>query len=144
VLRHQLHVLQRQVTRPRLRPIDRLLLAGLSRWLPRAAWSSFFVSPATLLRWHRRLVARRWTYSRQSVGGPRTDRGICERVLRLVRENPIWAIAASTASWSASGSGRAKHDLGNLAPARDRAGAAAGGAELVGVPARTSIGDHRV
>jgi putative transposase len=62
VLRHQLHVLQRQVTRPRLRPIDRLLLAGLSRWLPRAAWSSFFVSPATLLRWHRRLVARRWTY----------------------------------------------------------------------------------
>jgi putative transposase len=53
VLRHQLHVLQRQVARPRLRPADRLLLAALSRSLPRSAWSTLFVSPATLLRWHR-------------------------------------------------------------------------------------------
>jgi hypothetical protein len=48
VLRHQLGVLQRQGARPRLRPADRVLLAALSRSLPRAAWSSFFVSPATL------------------------------------------------------------------------------------------------
>jgi putative transposase len=59
VLRHQLHVLQRQVGRARLRPAARLLLAALSRSLPRPAWSSFFVSPVTLLRWHRQLVARR-------------------------------------------------------------------------------------
>jgi putative transposase len=90
VLRHQLHVLQRQVSRPRLRPVDRLLLAALSRSLPRSAWSAVFVSPATLLRWHRELVARRWTYSRRSVGRPRTDRGISELVLRLARENPAW------------------------------------------------------
>jgi putative transposase len=99
VLRHQLLVLQRQVTRPQLRPVDRLL-AALSRSLPRPAWSSFFVSPVTLLRWHRRLVARRWRYSRQSVGRPRTDREICELVLRLARENRSGAIAASTGSWS--------------------------------------------
>jgi putative transposase len=90
VLRHQLHVMQRQVGRPRLRPADRMLLAALSRSLPRQAWSSFFVSPVTLLRWHRRLVARRWTYSRRSVGRPRTDRTISELVLRLARANPTW------------------------------------------------------
>ncbi len=90
VLRHQLDVLQRQVARPRLRPADRVLLAALSRSLPRSAWSSFFVSPATLLHWHRRLVARRWTYSRRGVGRPRTRNGISELVLRLARENPTW------------------------------------------------------
>jgi putative transposase len=90
VLRHQLHVLQRQVARPRLRPADRVLLAALSRSLPKPAWSSFFVSPVTLLRWHRQLVARGWTYSRRSIGRPRTRSGICELVLRLARENPTW------------------------------------------------------
>jgi putative transposase len=90
VLRHQLHVLQRQVGRPRLRPADRLLLAAVSRSLPRRAWSSFFVSPVTLLRWHRQLVARRWMYARRSPGRPRTDSGICELVLRMARENPTW------------------------------------------------------
>ena len=90
VLRHQLHVLQRQVARPRLRPADRLLLAALSRSLPKPAWSSFFVSPVTLLRWHRQLVTRRWTYARRTVGRPRTDSGISELVLRLAGENPTW------------------------------------------------------
>jgi len=90
VLRHQLHVLQRQVARPRLRTADRVLLAAFGRSLPRAAWSSFLVSPATLLRWHRQLVAKRWTYTRRTVGRPRTDSGACELVLRLARENPTW------------------------------------------------------
>jgi putative transposase len=57
VLRHQLAVLRRQVTRPSLEPTDRVLLAAVSRALPRARWSCFFVKPETLLRWHRRLVA---------------------------------------------------------------------------------------
>jgi putative transposase len=106
VLRHQLHVLQRQVARPRLRPADRLLLAALSRSLPRSAWSTLFVSPATLLRWHRELVARRWTYSRRTVGRPRKDGGITELVLRLarVRIRP-GAIGASRASLSGLASG---------------------------------------
>jgi hypothetical protein len=63
VLRHELSVLRRQADRPQLRPSDRLLLAAASRLLPRARWGSFLVTPNTLLRWHRRLVARRWTYA---------------------------------------------------------------------------------
>jgi putative transposase len=62
VLRHQLSVLRRQTARPRLGPTDRVLLAAISRVLPRSRWSSFFVRPETLLRWHRRLVAGAWTY----------------------------------------------------------------------------------
>jgi len=57
LLRHQLSVLRRQVPRPRLEPADRALLAAVSRVLPRARWSCFFVKPDTLLRWHRQLVA---------------------------------------------------------------------------------------
>jgi transposase InsO family protein len=90
VLRHQLAVLQRQVARPRYAPTDRLILAMLSRLLPRERWSAFLVTPATLLRWHRELVRHRWTYARE----PRLQRGldpaIVELVLRLARENPRW------------------------------------------------------
>ncbi len=57
VLRHQLIVLRRQVPRPKLEPADRALLAAVSRVLPRARWSCFLVTPQTLLRWHRRLIA---------------------------------------------------------------------------------------
>ncbi len=90
VLRHQLRVLERQVARPQLHASDRALLAAFSRALPRSAWSSFFVTPATLLRWHRELVARRWTYPHRRPGRPGTPVGVRELVLRLARENPGW------------------------------------------------------
>src|SRR6266516_2002998 len=90
VLRHQLHVLERQVTRPQLRPYDRALRATFSRALPRRAWSSFFVTPATLLRWHRELVARSWTYQHRRPGRPATPVDVRELVVRLARENPGW------------------------------------------------------
>jgi putative transposase len=69
VLRHQLTVLKRQVGRPRLRRRDRLFMAAISGVLPRARWSSFLVSPQTIVRWHRELVRRKWTYRRRSIGG---------------------------------------------------------------------------
>jgi len=90
VLRHELAILRRQVTRPELRDADRVLLAAASRILPRARWSVFFVTPATLLRWHRRLVARRWTYPHRGPGRPPLDPEIRELIVRLATDNPRW------------------------------------------------------
>jgi putative transposase len=91
LLRHQLAVLERQVARRKLTQADRALLAAFSRVLSRQAWRrSAFVTPATLLRWHRELVARRWTYPRRGPGRPATAAEIRELVMRLARENPGW------------------------------------------------------
>jgi len=60
VLRHQLEILRRQVERPQLRPSDRALLAAAGRLLPPARRHGLLVTPQTLLRWHRKLVRRRW------------------------------------------------------------------------------------
>src|SRR6266511_1981253 len=90
VLRHQLGVLRRTVKCPPLRRRDRILLAALSGVLPRERWSVFLVSPQTLVRWHRELVARKWTYRRRSPGRPPIDAELRELVLRLARENRSW------------------------------------------------------
>jgi hypothetical protein len=91
VLRHQLKVLQRQLGRPRLRRSDRLFMAALSRVLPRGRWSAFAVSPQTLLRWHRELVRRKWTFRRKSTGGrPPISDDVRDLILQMGRENPRW------------------------------------------------------
>jgi putative transposase len=88
VLRHELAVLRRLQLRPRLQPGDRALLAALSRQLPRAQWSRFLVRSETLLRWHRRMVHRRWTYPTVSTGRPPVPDQLQQLIVRLARENP--------------------------------------------------------
>ncbi len=90
ILRHEVAVLRRQVDRPALRPADRAVLAGLSRLLPRERRAGFFVQPDTLLRWHRDLVRRRWTYPHRRSGRPVVPAGTATLVVRLARENPTW------------------------------------------------------
>lgn len=90
VLRHQLRVLSRNRRVP-LKRRDRILLAAASRLLPRDLWRCFPVSPSTVLRWHRELVRRKWTYRRgRNPGRPRITKETAALVLRLARENPRW------------------------------------------------------
>ncbi len=90
VLRHELSILRRQVRSPQFAPRDRLLLAALSRVLPRRSWPAFLVTPETLLRWHRRLVAKHWTYPHTRPGRPPVDRSVRALILGLARENSSW------------------------------------------------------
>jgi putative transposase len=89
VLRHELAVLRRQVSRPRLNEGDRVFLAAAGQLLGRAS-RSFFVRPDTLLGWHRQLVRKRWTYAGRRPGRPAIANEIRELVLRLARENSRW------------------------------------------------------
>jgi transposase InsO family protein len=90
VLRHQLEVLRRHVERPKLRASDRALLAAAARLLAPARRRGLLVTPQTLLRWHRELVRRRWTYPPARPGRPTIDARARELVVRLARENPRW------------------------------------------------------
>jgi len=65
VLRHENQVLRRQAGgRPRWNHADRLWFAALSRLVNRRRWAEVFpLTPATILRWHRDLIARKWTFT---------------------------------------------------------------------------------
>jgi hypothetical protein len=64
------------------------MLATLARLLPRERWSAFLVTPVTLLRWHRELVRRRWTYPSRRDSSRRLTAEVVELVIRFAEENP--------------------------------------------------------
>ncbi len=109
VLRQENQVLRRQLRgRVRWDHADRLWLAALSRLVSRRRWPEAFpVTPATILRWHRNLVARKWDYaSRRRPGRPSTGTSVKALVIRMARENPsyvepgiMWSRAMSS-FWS--------------------------------------------
>jgi putative transposase len=93
VLRQENQVLRRQTGgRPRWDHADRLWITALSRLVNRRRWSEIFpVTPATILRWHRHLVARKWTFTgRRRPGRPSTGVSVKTLIVRMARENPTW------------------------------------------------------
>jgi putative transposase len=93
VLRHENAVLRRHAGRIRYGPADRAWFAALASLLPRRRWAEIFpVTPATLLAWHGKLAARKYdTSKRRKPGRPPTVRSIARLVVRLAKENPLWA-----------------------------------------------------
>lgn len=90
VLRHQVAVLRRQVARPRFSWSDRAFIAALARVVAKERWAAFLVTPETILRWHRALVRRRWTYPHRRPGRPPLPEETVKLIVRVSRENPRW------------------------------------------------------
>ena len=89
VLRHQLMVLRRQDDRPQLNDSDRTLLGAIAAALPRPGRTGWLVTPDTLLRWHRRRIARHWTQPTRR-GRPSTAREIRQLIIDMAAANPAW------------------------------------------------------
>ena len=89
VLRHEVAVLHRTNPRPRLDWADRAILAALIRRLPGRLRAHRLIAPGTVLRWHRRLVTRKWTYPNQT-GRPPVSAKIALLIERLATENRSW------------------------------------------------------
>jgi putative transposase len=89
VLRHEVAVLRRANPKPRLNWADRALFSALRRHLPRDLHAHRLVTPTTILRWHRRLIAKKWTYP-HGTGRPSIDPELAVLIEQFARQNPTW------------------------------------------------------
>src|SRR4051812_12719838 len=119
VLRHEVAVLRRTNPRPRMDWADRAAFAALIRRFPTRLRNHRLVTPGTILRWHRRLVRRRWTYPNRP-GRPPIDEVLAALVVRMARENASWGIHKSSGRAAQTRPSRRRlHDPPDPAPPPD-------------------------
>jgi putative transposase len=101
VLRDEVAVLRRTNPQPSMNWADRAVFAALIRLLPKMLRAHRLITPGTVLRWHRRLVARKWTYPNRT-GRPPVDDALAVLIARMAKENPTWGTRGSRANCSSS------------------------------------------
>ncbi|MEV0700886.1 hypothetical protein AB0I53_23660 [Saccharopolyspora sp. NPDC050389] len=89
VLRHEVAVLRRTNPKPRMDWADRALFAAMIRLLPKPLRAHRLVTPGTILRWHRRLIAKKWAYPHR-IGRPPIDHDVAVLIERVAKENHTW------------------------------------------------------
>jgi hypothetical protein len=118
-----------------------MVIAALADLIDRDRWSGFIVSPATILRWHRDLVRRKWTFRHRKAGRPPLDSALVRLIVQMSRENPRWGVIRIKGELQGLGHrvGATTIARSSPAPASGRLPGATGRA--VGVPAVPGSGN---